>query len=458
MLGERMDYDFDLIVIGSGSGGSVGAHHAAARGKKVAIVEREHIGGECPNTACVPTKALLHAAHVYQTVLNADEYGVKIHDADLDYRSVWKWKKRVVSRTGAAKGSALFEDEGIQVLRGSAHFVSSHTIEIARKKYTAKNFLIATGTEVFIPPIPGLQDAGYITFADAVNFDTLPESLFIIGGGPIGCEFAQAFATFGAKVYLADAAPRLLIRDDADAGNLIQTLFENKGIKVFVATTVTKVSKRGGKKVVTYTHKGEEHTVSVEEVFVAAGKKPAIDLLDLERAGVSFNKHGIKVNRLMQTTASHIYAAGDVVGPYMYTPTASYQSAIAAHNMFSRQKRKADYAIVPRAVFLTPEVASVGLSEEEALEKKIKIRKGISLIGTLGRANTSNEMDGFVKVLTSPDGRIVGAVIVAPRAGEMIHELALAIKLRAKAHDIASMIHAYPTFSEAIKLACASVE
>lgn len=452
-----MHKHFDLIVIGSGSGGSVGAHHAASLGKDVAIVERDTIGGECPNFGCVPTKALLHAAETYESAQSASFYGTRLGNVTYDYNAIRKWKNFVVSRTGAAQGEKVFEDMDIHVLKGEAKFLSPHEIRVGTRRYSADKFLIATGTDVAIPPITGLETVGYITYREAIDFKQLPDSLFILGGGAIGCEFAQIFSSFGVKIHIADFADRLLAKEDEEVSALVQALFENRGIKVHTAARVLRFSQRGDKKVVHYEVAGKEHTAEVDEVLVATGKRPVLDL-DLERAGVAYGKHGLTVNAYLQTSASHIYAAGDVIGPLLFTHTASYQSYIAANNMFSRKKIKPSYQVIPRCVFLDPEVASVGMSEAEAIEKGIKIKKGMAAIASLGRANTDNALDGFVKVMTKPDGTLIGASIISPRAGEMIHELALAIQLKAKASDVAAMVHAYPTYSEAVKYACANIE
>ncbi|HEY1074679.1 MAG TPA: NAD(P)/FAD-dependent oxidoreductase, partial [Patescibacteria group bacterium] len=442
----------------SGSGGSVGAHHAASLGKDVAIVERDTIGGECPNYGCVPTKALLYAAKTYESAESAAFYGTRMGGkVSYDYNAVRKWKNFVVSRTGAAQGEKVFEDSDIHVLNGEAKFVSPHEIRIGTRRYSADKFLIATGTDVAIPPIPGLDAAGYVTFREAINFKQLPDSLFILGGGAIGCEFAQVFSSFGVKIHIADFAERLLAKEDEEVSAIVQAIFENRGIKVHTAARVLRISKREGKKVVHYEVAGKEHAAEVDEILVATGKRPMLDL-DLERAGVAHDKHGLKVNAYLQTSASHIYAAGDVIGPLMFTHTASYQSYIAANNMFSRSKIKPSYQVIPRCVFLEPEVASVGISEAEAIERGFKIKKGMAAIASLGRANTDNTLDGFVKVITKTDGTLLGASIVSPRAGEMIHELALAMQLKAKASDVAAMVHAYPTYSEAVKYACANIE
>ncbi len=454
-----MTFDFDFIVIGTGAGGAVAAREAAAKGKRVAVIEREKIGGECPNFGCVPTKALLQAAEIYEDLQNAETYGIKTRDVSLDYRKVKKWKELVVSRTGTAQGESTFEKHGIKVIYGDAKFVSPHDIKIGKKTYSAHTFLIATGSHVFIPPILGLENAGYITFKDAINFDELPESIFILGGGAVGCEFAQLFSSFGVKnVTIADTTPRLLMREDVDVSNLVTALFEQRGIRVLNNTTVTGAHAREGKKYMDVTTGTTTHTYSADELLIATGKRPSIESLDLEQAGVAFGKHGLKVNRFLQTTAPHIYAAGDVVGPYLFTHMAEYQSAIVAQNAFSRIKRAVDYRIVPRCTFVFPEAACVGLTEQDALEKGIKIKKGMIPVAILGRANMMNALDGFVKVLTDPKGKIIGGSAVCARAGEVIHEIALAMHFNATAQQVSQMIHAYPTYSEAVKFACDAVE
>lgn len=454
---RKHKFEFDLIIIGSGAGGSVGAHYAVSLGKKVAIFEKGYIGGECPNIACVPTKALIHASQVYSNALNATPYGINIKAVDFDYSKIRRWKDLVVSRTGASHGEQTFKSDHITLIKAKAELLSNHEVIADGNKYSAHKILIATGSTVFIPPIPGLKQSGYITFEQAIDFAKLPESIFILGGGPIGCEFAHIFSTFGSKVTLADSLDRLIAKEDNEVTDLIQALFENNGVKVLTGINVEKVEQKDGKKIIHYQKSGQHHTTEAEEILVATGKRPVLDF-GIEKAGLLPNNGHLKVNSYLQTNVANIFAAGDVVGPYLFTHTGYYQSYIAVHNMFKRDKIKPDYRVVPRCVFTHPEIASVGYSEQEAKEAGIKIKKGLAAISLLGRANTSNELDGFVKVITDKKGVIIGGSIVAPVAGEMIHELALAVKLKVKADVLADMLHAYPTFSEGIKIACSLVK
>lgn len=452
-------YDYDLIIIGSGAGGGVAAHIATRQGKKVAIIEDDAVGGECPNFGCVPTKALLQAAEHYKNAQKAKRFGIKLSTLNFNYATIKKWKDEAVRRTGATEGDRAYAAEGIAVIKSHAHFINPFEVSTGQRRLSAPKFLIATGTQNFIPPIDGLEEAGYITYRDAIDLTKPLKSVFVIGGGAIGCEFAELFASFGAKVSMAEFAPHLLPKEDAEVGELIAAVFEhNLDMNVYTNTEVVSVHKKAGKKVVHYKKDGHVHTARVDEILVATGKVANTNV-GLENAGVKYDRRSIHVNNYMQTSAKHIFAAGDVAGPYMFTHMASYQSRIAAHNLFSPRKSwvKADYHAVPRCVFVTPEAASVGLTEEEIKTKGWKYKVGTAPVSVIGRANTTDEDIGFVKVIAAQSGVLLGASIVSPRAGEMIHELTLAIQKRLSAQDIVDTIHAFPTWSEAVRIACAKV-
>lgn len=451
-------HDFDLIVIGSGAGGAVGASYARSLGKSVAIVEKNKVlGGECPNWACIPTKALLQAAEVYLTAKEAKSYGVTTGKVSINQKQMRKWKELVVSRTGAAEGGKLFEDEGIALMQGEAKFISPREIEVNGAVLRAKKFLLGTGSETIIPPIPGLDKSGYITFFEATEFKKIPKSILILGGGPIGCEFAQLYSDLGSEVYLAEMAPRLLTKDEPEVGELTEALFVDRGVGVLTNCKVTKVSKKGTKKTVLFEVGGHKDSVVVDEVLVATGKKAHLGFSP-DAGGIKVADGRIVANDYLQTSNKNVFVAGDVIGPLQFTHTAAYQSRIAVHNAFSRKKVKPNYISIPRVTFTRPEVASVGMSADQAKQRGIKTKIGVTPTSVIGRANTSDQFDGFVKVITDKRGVLIGASIVAPRAGEMIHELALAIKLRATAYEITELVHAFPTYSEAVKIACANLE
>lgn len=457
MIKRKNKYDFDLIVLGSGSAGGVAAQKSVRLGKRVALVEPAQIGGECPNIGCVPTKSLLYAAGIYDAAVHGQDFGINGDKLKYDYPEIKAWKDLAVHRTGTWQGKEVFESIGIEVIKGAAQFVSSHEIAVEQRRFTSKNFLIATGTHNFIPPVEGLEDTGYITYEQAINFEKPPKSIFICGGGPIGCEFAELFSIFGAEVYLCDITPRLLMREDEDISELAKNHFENdRGVKVFTDTEVTRVAKERGGKRVFYLKDGKHQSVLVEEIMFATGKRANVDI-GLEKAGVEYTSHAVAVNAEMQTSAKNIWAAGDVVGPYQFTHMAEYQSRLAVNNMWHRKKIMADYRAVPRCIFITPEVASVGASESDCGAAKMKYKVGKAPLSLIGRSNTSNFEDGFVKVITRQDGVIIGASIACPSAGEMIHELTLAIQQGLTAKQVAETIHAFPTWSEAIRIACAKI-
>ncbi len=452
-------FDFDTVIIGSGAGGGVAAHTLARAGKKVAIIEADHIGGECPNFGCVPTKALLQAAETLEVAQNSQQFGIKVGEITVNFNSLQKWREKAVYRTGTHLGDQAYKSEGVTAIHGRAHFLNKHTVSIGKQRISSKKFIISTGTKDFIPPIEGLKETGYITYKNAIEMKKPPESMFIVGGGAIGCEFAQYFSVFGVKLHMAEFAPRLLSKEDKEVGELVQAIFEKRGMKVHVGTEVVKIEKtKEGKKLVYFVTNGQSHQTCVDEILMAAGKIPNTDI-GLENAGVKYDRRGIKTNSQMQTSAKHIYATGDVVGPYAFTHMASYQSRIAAHNILYKEKVVAKYHAVPRCVFIEPEVATVGLTEVEARQKNIPLKVAAVPISIIGRSNTSNKDVGFVKVIaTAPKGKIVGAAIISPRAGEMLHELTLAVNLGLTVDDIASTIHAFPTWSEAVRIACAKLQ
>ena len=449
-------FDYDVITIGTGSGGGVAIHELNKKDLKLAAVEQEKMGGECPNYGCIPTKALLQSAETLETIKKAKDFGITVGSASVDYPALKKWKDKAVWNTGTHLGEESYKKDGITVIKGHAHFIDPWTISVHGKRYTAKRFLIASGTSDFVPPIPGLKESGYIGYREVLDLEKPPKKIFIIGGGAIGCEFAEILSTFGVDTHIAEFADRLIAKEDPEVGELVQALFEHKGVHVHVDSKVTKVEKKGSQRIVHFEKLGKTQKVTVDAVMLAAGKVPNTDM-GLENAGVKFDRGGIKVNREMQTSNPNIYAVGDVNGKYMFTHVANYEARIAAQNITSPLKHVADYRAVPRCVFISPEVATVGATEEELKAKGIQYQVGATTTGWLGRANTSQEDTGFVKIIANKKGVILGASIVAPRAGEMIHELTMAVQWRMKASKIQYMIHAFPTWNQAIRMAATKI-
>lgn len=450
-------FDYDLIVIGSGAGGSVAAHIANKSGLSVAIIEAELIGGECPNIGCVPTKALLQAAEIYEASKKSSKFGIRGVTVSYNYPSIKAWKDLAVKRTGTYLGEEIYSKEGIHVIHGRAHFINPNEVTVGRARYSAKNFIIAAGGELAIPPIEGLEKTKYLTSTEAINLLRPPKSIAIIGGGAIGCEFTQLFASFGTKVHIIDQAPRLLFREEPEAGEYLQRHFETGySSSIHLESIIEKAEIYGNKKRLTIKDtRGQKNIITVDEILIATGKRASLDI-GLENAGVQYNNRGIEVNLYLQTSTKHIFAAGDCVGPYQFTHTATYQSRIVANNILHPRKlQSTDYRAVPRCIFTNPEIASVGPTEQELKEKGIKYKVVNVPITVIGRANTADVGEGFVKVIASTkNGMLLSATIVSPHAGEMIHELTLAIQNDLSATQVANTIHAFPTWSEAVKVAC----
>jgi dihydrolipoamide dehydrogenase len=452
-MAKKNTFDYDLIVIGSGAGGSVAATIAAREGKRVAIIESDAFGGDSPNWSDVPTKALLHAANLYDEARHGARFGLRSAMLGYNYPSIRAWKELAVKRTGAGGNRRYYESQGITAFSGSAHFLSPNEISVNRRHLSASYFLIATGSQWVIPEIPGLDTIKYLTPRTILEAIRPPKSLFIIGGGDTGIEIAQLMAIFGTKVYIAEKAGRLLPHHDSEVGEIVERILgEQKGVTALTHSRVVSVEKDSLSKRVIISRAGVEKSVRVDEVLVAAGRTPTVDL-GLENAGVKYTAKGIEVNNHLQTNVKHIFAAGDVLGRYSHTHTALLESHVAANNILRKDKITPDYTATPEVIFTNPEIATVGLSEDDCLKRDLPINKAIAPLNIIARSNTSDFRDGFVKIITDKKGIILGATIVAPHAGEMIHELALAVKHGLTADDVAQTPHAFLSWSEAIRVA-----
>jgi dihydrolipoamide dehydrogenase len=452
-MAKKPTYDFDLIVIGSGAGGSAAATIAVREGKRVAIVEADTFGGDSPNYGDVPIKALLHAAQLYDEARHGARFGLRGNTLGYNFPSLGAWKELAIKRTGAGGNRKYYENEGITTIQGPAHFLSPHEISVNRRRFSADSFLIATGSSWKLPDIHGLDTVAYATPRTLLEVMRPPKSLYIVGGGTVAVELAQLMAIFGTKVYIAEVASRLLPDFENEAGeSLAKILAEQKGVTVLTQTRTLAVEKENVAHRVTYTRGGVEHSLRVDEILIAAGRTPNVDL-GLENAGVDYSAKGITVNDQLQTTVKHIYAAGDVLGRHGTTHTALLESRVAANNLLSKNKIIPDYDGAPHVVFTHPGIASVGLTEDDCLRRDLHIKKAVAPLNIIARSNTSDFRDGFVKLLTDKKGVLVGATVMAPHAGEIIHELALAIKYGHTAAEIAALPHAFLTWNEAFRVA-----
>lgn len=454
-MAKKHTFDYDLIIIGSGAGGSAAATIAARAGKKVAIVEADTFGGDSPNWSDVPTKALLHAAHLYDEARHGARFGLRSNTLGYNYPSLHTWKELAVKRTGAGGNRRYYENEGIDTFNGAAHFLSPNEISVNRRHLSASHFIIATGSHWVTPNIQGLADVPYLTPRTILEVMRPPKSLFIIGAGTVGVEIAQLMAIFGTKVYLAEVASRILPQEDQEVGALIERILkEDKGVTSLTQTRVLSVVKENVHKRVTYSRGGVEKSVLVENILVATGRVPTVDI-GLENASVAYTPKGIEVNSHLQTSARHIFAAGDVLGHNSHTHTALLESRVAANNILSKTKAVPDYTATPSLTFTYPGVASVGLSEDDCLKRDLPINSAVAPVNIIARSNTSDFRDGFAKIITDKRGVILGATVVAPHAAEIIHELALAVKYQLTAAQIADTPHAFLSWSEAVRVAAA---
>ncbi|HUC96091.1 MAG TPA: NAD(P)/FAD-dependent oxidoreductase [Candidatus Saccharimonadales bacterium] len=456
-MAKKYAFDYDLIVIGSGAGGSAAATMAAREDKRVAIIESSVFGGESPNWSDIPTKALLHAANLYDKARHGDRFGLRSSTLGYNYPSIRAWKELAVKRTGAGGNRKFYENQGIDTFTGLAHFLSPNEISVNRRHLSASNFLIATGATWTIPEIPGLDNIKYLTPRTILETIRPPKSLLIIGGGESGVEIAQLMAIFGTKVYIIEQASHLLPHHDSEIGELIaRVLNEQKGVTTLTHSRVLSVEKDGLQKRVLISRAETEKSIRVDEVLVAAGRSPMVDL-GLENAGVKYTAAGISVNDYLQTNVKHIFAAGEVLGRNSQTHTALMEGQVAANNIFEKTKIIPNYNAITEVIFTYPGIATVGLSEYDCLKRDLPIDKAIAPLNIIARSNTSDFRDGFVKIVTDKKGVILGASVVAPHAAEIIHELSLAVKHGLTAYQVAETPHAFLSWSEAVRVAAAKL-
>lgn len=452
-MAKKQHFDYDLIVIGSGAGGSAAATIAARDGKRVAIIEADTFGGDSPNWSDVPTKALLHAAQLYDEARHGARFGLRSNTLSYNYPSLRAWKELAVKRTGAADNRKFYQSQGIDTFSGRAHFISPHEVSINRKHLSAERFLVATGSHWVAPNIPGIEDVKYLTPRSVLEAIRPPKSIYIIGAGTIGVEIAQLLAIFGTKVYLAEVAARILPKEEEEVGTLMERLLlETKGITSLTQTRTVAIVRDGLGYRVSFLRGGIEKSIRVDDILIATGRTPTTDL-GLENASVTYDPTGIQTNEQLQTSARHIYAAGDVLGNSSHTHTALLESRVAAHNLFSKNQISPDYTATPRLTFTHPGIATVGLTEDDCLKRDLHINTALAPLNIIARSNTSDFRDGFVKIVTDKKGTILGATVVAPHAAEIIHELTLAVKHKLTAKDIADTPHAFLSWSEAVRVA-----
>ena len=451
-------FDRNLVVIGGGSAGLVTSYIAAAVKAKVTLVEKHQLGGDCLNTGCVPSKALIRSAKLLSHMARAKEFGIASAPAEFDFATVMERVQSVIKTIAPHDSAARYTKLGVDVVLGSAKIVSPWEVDITRddgstQRLTTRSIVIATGARPFVPPIPGIEEVGYLTSDNIWELRELPKRLVVLGGGPIGCELTQAFARFGAQVTQVEMAPRLMIREDTEVSELVTQRFRAEGIAVLLDHRAKQFVIENGEKILIAEHEGQDVRIPFDAVLVAVGRAANLKGFGLEELGIPTGKT-VGTNEFLQTNYPNIYAAGDVAGPFQFTHTAAHQAWYAAVNaLFDPIKKfKADYSVIPWATFVEPEVARVGLNELEAREKNIPCEVTTYGIDDLDRAIADGEAHGFIKVLTVPGkDKILGVTIAGEHAGDLIAEYVLAMKQGIGLNKILGTIHIYPTLAEANK-------
>jgi len=455
-------FDRNLVVIGAGSSGLVAALIAAAVKAKVTLVEKHRMGGDCLNTGCVPSKALIKTARVLSTIRRAKEYGLKDAGAEFDFAEVMERVQRVIRTIEPHDSVERLEGLGVECVQGEAKIASPWIVEIkcndgSTKVLTTRSIVIAAGARPFVPPIPGIEQTGYTTSDTVWALRELPRRLVVLGGGPIGCELTQAFQRLGAQVTQVEMLPRLLIREDPEIAAMVESRFRAEGVDLRVGHKAKEFRVEDGRKVLICEHEGRDLAIEFDALLVAVGRVANTQGYGLEELGIPVTRaRTVETNEFLQTKYPNIYACGDVAGPYQFTHTGSHQAWYAAVNALfgSVRKFRADYSVIPWATFTDPEVARVGLNETEAKERNIPYELTVYGLDDLDRAIADEEAHGVVKVLTVPGkDRILGVTIAGEHAGDLIAEFIAAMRHGIGLNKILGTIHIYPTLAEANKFA-----
>ena len=447
---------YNLVVIGAGPGGITAAREAAALGAKVALIERNFIGGDRLNVGCVPSKAIIRTARLYAEMRNADNVGAQVPGSiGIGFATVMERMRRIQARLSRADSAQRLSETGVDVYFGEARFAGPDTVEVAGDKLRFSKALIATGARPLTPPIPGLAEVGYLTNENVFNLTECPRRLLVIGGGPLGCELAQAFCRFGSHVIIAQDDPMFLPKEERDAAQILSNSLASDGVEIHLNTTVVAVRKEGAEKIVDLVCAGDRFSVSVDEILAGIGRAPNVEGMNLEAAGVRYDiGTGIHINDFLQTTNRRIYAAGDVCLEHKFTHAAEASARIAIRNALFLGRKRLSALTIPWCTYTDPEIAHIGLYVREAREKAIPVTTFTILMQDVDRAVTDGEEEGFVKIhVRDGTDRILGATVVARHAGEMINGLSLAITSGIGLRALARVIHTYPTQAEAIKMA-----
>src|SRR5438477_1039926 len=443
---------YNLVVIGAGTGGLVTAAGAAGLGARVALIERHLMGGDCLNVGCVPSKTLIRSSRIMAEVVRAREFGIEVAEAArAHFGKVMERVRRIRAGISHHDSAKRFASLGIDVFIGDAAFVDSETIKVGETRVRFKKAVIATGARAAVPNIPGLTN--YLTNETVFNLTELPKRLAVLGGGPIGCELAQAFRRLGSEVVLFHKNDHVLDREDPDAAALLQTVFDREGIASMFNASVRSVEQSQIGSTLHYTTNGKQQSATVDRILVATGRVPNVKELNLGAVGVEYDeREGVRVDDHLRTTTRRIYAVGDVCMKWKFTHAADAAARIVIQNALFLGRKKLSKVLMPWCTYTEPEIAHVGLSEREAQEQRIAIDTYVHALGNVDRAVTDGETEGFVKILAERGtDKILGATIVATHAGDLISEVSVAMSAGLGLAKLASVIHPYPTQAEAIR-------
>ena len=447
---KRGDGTYNVVVIGAGTAGLVTAAGTAALGGRVALIERNKMGGDCLNFGCVPSKALISSARLIQQIRESEKWGLDQPEPQFEFEKVFERMRARRAKIAPHDSRERFELLGVDVFHGEARFVSPHEVEVDGQKLRAKNFVIATGSRATVPKIEDIDKVHY--FTNETIFDELkerPDSMIVLGGGPIGCELGQVFSRLGVKVAIVQRGTQLLPREDVDVAEFMHNRFTAEGIRVRLKAASKRVSMRDEKVALEF---ADAESITADAMLIAAGRTPNLRALNLEAAGVDYDKQGVKVNAYLQALQPHIYAAGDITNRLKFTHTADFTARIVVRNILmplQLLRQRVDWSVVPWCTYTDPEVAHVGVGENEAQQKNIEYDLFFVPLEDVDRAVVESEEAGFAKILTAKGSdKILGATIVAPHAGDLLQEFVFAMSAKIGLGKIAAMIHAYPTFAE----------
>ncbi|MFV1988339.1 MAG: NAD(P)/FAD-dependent oxidoreductase [Gemmatimonadota bacterium] len=454
--------EFDVVAIGGGTAGLVTAAGVAGLGARAALIERDRLGGDCLWTGCVPSKALISSARLAHGFRQAAAFGLPPSEPSIDGAAVLESVRDVRGQIAPHDDPERFRAMGVDVVEGTARFVSPHEIEVGGRRITARRFVIATGTGPAVPPIPGLEETGYFTHVEAFDRSTLPRSLAVIGGGAIGVELAQSFRRLGADVTIVEMMDRLLVREEPELADRLTRVLEEEGIHVRTGQVVTRVEPTAtgarlhieppGSRADAAPASDEGGFVDADEILVAVGRRPNTENLGLDAAGVETDRGWVTVDARLRTSQRHIFGAGDVTGGYMFTHVADHEARTVVQNALLPVRAKIDYRVIPWCTYTDPELAHVGLTEAEARDRHgDSISSHVYDLSGLDRAITERAAFGCVKVVVDRSGRILGGHILGPSAGTMIAEIALAMKHGIRIGSLSALVHPYPTMSEGVR-------